>query len=130
MRTRAYRPEVLDRLEDRSLLSGVTGLSADPVVLPRRTLDFVFDHMRQGFILFGRYHDVTQVQSEMDDVVGMIPFAQVDGLRVSIHRILNRMQHDFLAHVPHAWSSARHDVLAVTFADVEARVRAGDVVVR
>jgi hypothetical protein len=66
----------------------------------------------------------------VDDVVGMIPFARADGLRVSLHRILTRMQHDFSAHVPHFWSSARHDVLAVTLADVEARVRAGDVAVR
>ena len=130
MRTRAYRPEVSDCLEDRSLLSGFTGLSADPVVLPRRTLDFVFDHMRQGFILFGRYHDFTQLQGEMTDVMGWIPFAQVDGLGISIQRILNRMQHDFFAHVPHTWSSARHEVIAVTNAEVEARVRAGDVVVR
>jgi hypothetical protein len=86
--------------------------------------------MRQGFILFGRYHDFANLQSEMNDVSGMIPFAQVDGLGVSIQRILNRMQHDFFAHVPHFWSSARHDVIAVTFAAVEARVRAGDVVVR
>ena len=130
MRTRAFRPEVPVCLEDRSLLSGVTGLSAHPVVLPQRRLNFVFDHMRQGFILFSRYHDFIQLHSEMEDVSGLIPFAQVDGLGVSIERILNRMQHDFFAHVPHTWSSARHDVIAVTYADVEARVRAGDVIVR
>ncbi len=80
--------------------------------------------------MFGRYHDFVQLQSEMDDVIPMVPFAKVDGLRVSIVGILNRMQHDFYAHVAHTWSNARHDVLAVTLADVEARVRAGDVVVR
>jgi hypothetical protein len=86
--------------------------------------------MRQGFILFGRYHDFSNLHGEMDDVIPMVPFGRVDGLGVSIQRILNRMQHDFFAHVPHFWSSARHDVIAVTFAEVEARVRAGDVVVR
>jgi hypothetical protein len=54
----------------------------------------------------------------------------VDGLGVSINRIVTRMQHDLSAHVPHAIRSARNDVLAVTRAEVKARVQAGDVVVR
>ncbi len=87
--------------------------------------------MRQGFILFARYRDVIQLRSEViDDVVVMIPFGQVDGLGESIDRIVNRMQHDFSAHVPHAIRTALIDVLAVTRGNVEARVRAGDVVVR
>jgi hypothetical protein len=131
MRMRAYRPEVPVCLEERSLLSGVAGLSAHPVVFSQRRFNFVGDHMRQGFILFTRYRDVTQLRSEIiDDVVAMIPYGQVDGLGVSINRIVNRMQHEISAHVPHAIRSARNDVLAVTRADVEARVRAGDVVVR
>ena len=40
------------------------------------------------------------------------------------------MQHDLSAKVPNAISSARNDVIAVTRAFVEARVQAGDVVVR
>ena len=68
--------------------------------------------------------------TRFDDVVVMIPFGRVDGLGVSINRIVNRMQHDLSANVPHAIRSARNDVLAVTRAEVEARVRAGDVVVR
>ena len=60
----------------------------------------------------------------------MIPFERVDGLDVSINRIVNRMQHDLSANVPHAVRSARNDVIAATLADVEARVQAGDVVVR
>jgi hypothetical protein len=66
----------------------------------------------------------------MEDVVVMIPFWRVDRLKGSIDRILDRMQHDLSAHVPHAFRSARHDVIAVTIADVQARVRAGDMVVR
>ena len=85
--------------------------------------------MRMGFDLFARYRDVSQLRNEINDVVVMIPFGQVDGLEVSINRIVNRMQHDLSAHVPHAIRSALNDVLAVTRADVEARVRAGDVVV-
>ena len=79
--------------------------------------------------MFARYRDVSQLRNEINDVVVMIPFGQVDGLEVSINRIVNRMQHDLSAHVPHAIRSALNDVLAVTRADVEARVRAGDVVV-
>jgi hypothetical protein len=40
------------------------------------------------------------------------------------------MRHDLIAHVPHAIRSAHKDVIAVIRADVEARVRAGDVVLR
>ena len=131
MRTRAYRPEVPVCLEDRSLLSGVAGLSADPVVLPQRRFNFVGEHMQQGFVLFARDRDVIQLRGEIiDDVAVMIPFGRVDGLGVSINRIVNRMQHDLSAHVPHAIRSALNDVIAVTRADVKARVQAGDVVVR
>jgi hypothetical protein len=130
MRTRAYRPEVPGCLEVRSLLSGVAGLSAHPVVLSRRQFNFVAEHMRIGFDLFVRHRDVSQLRGEINDLVVMVPFGQVDGLGVSINRILNRMQHDLSANVPRAIRAALNDVIAVTRADVEARVRAEDVVVR
>jgi hypothetical protein len=130
MRTRAYRPEAPCCLEDRSLLSSVAGPSAHPVVLTHRRLNFVLERMRQGFDLFGRYRDVIQLHSEIEDVVVMIPFERVDGLEVSIDRIVDRMRHDLSDHVPHAVRSALNDVIAVTRADVQARVRAGDVVLR
>src|SRR5262249_31375900 len=91
---------------------------------------FVAERMRAGFDLFGRYRDVAQLHDEIDDVVVMIPFGRADGLRVSINGIVNKMQHDLSAHVPHAVHSALNDVLAVTRADVDARIRAGDVVLR
>ena len=130
MRTRAYRPEVPVRLEDRSLLSGVAGPSADPVIFSRHRLSFIVQHMQNGFDLFARYRDISQLHSEIDDVVVMLPFGRVDGIRVSIDRIVARMQRDFRAHVPHAFRRARIDVNAVIRADVEARVQAGDLVVR
>ena len=130
MRTRAYRPEVPSCLEDRSLLSGVAGSSADPVVFSRHRLSFIVQHMQQGFDLFARYRAVSQIYSEVDDVVVMLPFGRADGVRGSIDRILTRMQNDFSAHVPHAFRRARIDVNAVIRADVEARVQAGDLVVR
>jgi hypothetical protein len=130
MRTRAYRPEAPVSLEDRSLQSGVAGPSAQPVVLLHRRLNFILDHMRGGFVLFTRYHDISQVHSEIDDVVVMVPFQRVDGLDVSIDRIVDRMRQDLAAHVPGAIRSASNDVIAATVADVLARVRAGDVIVR
>jgi hypothetical protein len=130
MRTRAYRPEVPGCLEVRSLLSGVAGLSAHAVVLSHRQFNFVGERIREGFDLFGRYHDVSQLHDEIDDVIVMIPFGGVDGLRASITRIINSMQHELSAHVPRAVRSAQSDVLAVTHAVVEARVQAGDVVLR
>ena len=130
MRTRAYRPEAPIRLEDRSLLSGAAGPSADPVVFSRHRLSFIVQHMQQGFDLFARYRDVSLIHNEVDDVVVMLPFGRADGVRGSIDRILTRMQNDFRAHVPHAFRRARIDVNAVIRADVEARVRAGDLVVR
>jgi hypothetical protein len=129
MRTRAYRPEIPARLEDRSLLSGVAGSSADPVVFSRHRLSFIVDHIQSGFAGFARYRDISQLHSEIDDGVVMIPFGRADGIRGSIFRIVARMQDDFRARVPHAFRRARIDVNAAIRADVMARVRAGDLVV-
>jgi hypothetical protein len=95
-----------------------------------RQLNTVAEQMRWGFQMFGRDRDVPHLRDDLDDFAVMIPFWQVDGLKASINHILHRMQHDLSAHVPHAILSARNDVLAVTRADVVARVQAGDVVVR
>jgi hypothetical protein len=130
MRTRAYQPEVPTRLEDRSLLSGVARVSGHPVVLSHRKFTLVAEHMSMGFDVFTRYRDLSQLHNEIDDVVLLIPFERVDGLRVSINRIVSRMQHDLSAHVPHAIRSAKTDVLGVTRAEVVARVQTGDVVMR
>jgi hypothetical protein len=130
MRTRAYRPEAPARLEDRSLLSGVAGPSADPVIFSRHRLSFIVDGIQGGFDLFARNRDVSQLHDAIDNFVVMIPFGRVDGVRGSIDRIVTRMQDDFSARVPHAFRRARIDVNAVIRADVEARVRAGDLVVR
>src|SRR4051794_36156172 len=99
MRTRAYRPEAPALLEDRSLQSGSAGRSAHPVVLLHRQLDFIVDHMRSGFVLYTRYHDLSQLYSEIDDVIVNIPFERVDGLDVSIDRIVDRMRQELSAHV-------------------------------
>ena len=130
MRTRAYRPEVPGCLEGRSLLSGVAGPSADPVIFSRHRLSFIVQHMQQGFDLYARYRDVSLIHNEVDDVVVMLPFGRADGVRGSLDRVVNRMQREISAHIPLAFRRARIDVNAVIRAQVEARVRAGDLVVR
>jgi hypothetical protein len=130
MRKRAYRPEVHDCLEDRALLSGTAGLAADPVVFSRHNLVFITDHVRNGFTLFARYRDMSQLRAEIDDVVPDVPFERVDGLESSIVRILHRMRHDLRAKVPNAFRTARNDVIGVLVANVQAHVRAGDMVMR
>lgn len=130
MRTRAYRPEVSGCLEDRSLLSGVAGVSADPVVLSRVRFNYVAEQIRAGFQFFIRDRDIPQLRDELYDFAVFIPFGQADGLGVSINRIVTEMRNNLSAHAPHAIHSALNEVLAVTRAQVRARVQAGDVVIR
>jgi hypothetical protein len=130
MRTRAYRPEVPGCLEDRSLLSSVAGRSADPIVFTRREFNLIPEQIQSAFQFTRRNGDIPHLHDEILDAVVNIPFGRVDGLAVSINGILDKMQHNLSAKVPHAISSARNDVIAVTRADVEARAQAGDIVVR
>jgi hypothetical protein len=131
MRTRAYRPEVPGCLENRSLLSGVAGVSADPVILLQFKLNKVAELTRDYFVTFGeRDRSVADLRVALIDVIVMIPFERVDGLGASINGILGRMQKDLSANVPDAVRTAGNDVIAATRAEVEARVQAGDVVVR
>jgi hypothetical protein len=130
MHSRAYRPDVPICLENRSLLSVAAANSADPYVYPLRQFNLFAEKMQIGFDLFVRHHDVSELHDEIDDIIVLIPFERVDGLGVSIDRIVDRMQHDLSAHVPHAVHSAYNDVIAVARADVQARVRAGDIILR
>lgn len=130
MRRRAFRPEVPGCLEGRSLLSGVSGLSAHPVVLSQRRLNFVLERIGEGFDLYGRYRDPIQLRDHIDNLVVIIPYQHVDGLDASLDRIVDRIKHDLVNHVPHAVRSALKDAIALTRAEVQARVRAGDVVIR
>lgn len=130
MRTRAYQPEVLCCLEDRSLLSSAAGRSALPVVLPHRRLSFVLERIAQGFDLYGRYRDPTQLHDHIAEITVIITHQHVDGVDASLDRIVNRMKYDLASHVPHAVRAALKDAVAATRAEVHARVRAGDVVVR
>jgi hypothetical protein len=130
MRRRAYRPEAPDCLEDRSLLSGVAGLSAHPVVVSRRQLSQTIEHIKFAFGEFTPFRVVHILRDDLHNVAKPVPFGRVDGLDATIDRIVDRMQHDLSARVPHPIRSAQHALLVVIRADVLARVRAGDVVLR
>ncbi|MFO0887859.1 MAG: hypothetical protein U0790_01805 [Isosphaeraceae bacterium] len=130
MRKRAYRPEIIRYLEDRSLLSVAGGLSAHPVVLPRLRFIKISEHIDSSFLLFGRNHDPRHLRQQVRDVIVWIPFGRVDGLGASINRIVDRMVAERSSHDPRIISAAGEEVLAVTRETVMARVRAGDVVIR
>lgn len=130
MRKRAYRPEVPDCLEGRSLLSVVAGPSPNPAVISPQLLTKVTQQMQLGFQLFARDRVDATLRDDLYNVAVIIPFGRVDGLGVSINRIIDKMQQDLAAGVPRAIRLARNDVLAATRAEVLARVRAGDVIVR
>lgn len=130
MRTRAFRPQVPDCLEDRSLLSGMARPLADPVVLPRLRLKKVVEITHMSFQLYARDIEVEHLSDEIYEVVVMLPYGRVDGLGVQINSILDRMHHEVAAKVPGAVISAQTNVLTAIRTQVQARIRAGDVVVR
>jgi hypothetical protein len=130
MRTRAYRPVVSGCLEGRSLLSGVAKLPAAPYVFPGSQYKLYVVHAQADFTLFARYGDPIQLRHELEDIIPIIPFSRADGLRAKLDGIVDDMLHDIHAGVPQAIRSAYNDAIAVTRAEVEARVQAGDVVVR
>jgi hypothetical protein len=125
MRTRAYRPEFSGCLEGRLLLSGVA-----PYVFPTQKSKLFVAHVVDNFTLYARYHDHNQIHRDLDDTIVIIPFAHADGLPAKVDVIVDRMLEDVLAGVPHAIRTAANDVVAAARAEVEARARAGDVVVR
>lgn len=130
MRTRAYRPEVAGALEDRALPSSVTGLPVEPVVLSHRQLVIVHQQVLQGFQLFARDRFVPHLYDQIHDGIVLIPFGLVDGLGVTIHRIVSRMQDELSARDPRAIRSAYNDVIAATNAEMQSRIQAGDLVIR
>ena len=130
MRTRAYRPDVSCRLEGRQLLSGVTGRPADPYVFSSNQSKLVVSIVARSFTVYARNHDRILLPRDLDDVIAIIPFSRADGLPSKFDDIVNEMLHDIHADVPHAIRTAANEVIAVTRAELEARVQAGDVVVR
>src|SRR3954468_15871621 len=91
MRTRAYRPEAPVCLEDRSLLSGVAGGSADPFVFTPRRFHKVGEQINLAFQSFDRDRAPAVLHDDIFLVAVMVPFGRVDGLGVAINRRLDRM---------------------------------------
>jgi hypothetical protein len=130
MRTRVYRPEVPDCLENRSLLSAVAATSADPIVLTRREFNLVPEEIRSAFQEYRQGFGIEELHDEILDPVSSIPYGKADGLGSSITRILKTMQREIHAKDPQAINSAVTAVIAVTRADVQALAQAGRIVVR
>jgi hypothetical protein len=125
MRTRAYRPEVVACLENRTLLSGA---ASHPVVLPFHRLNFVATQMRAAFRAFTQNYNIPSLRSDIADVGVLLPFAQVDGLGVKLNAIVTTMQQNRFTD-PNAGQTAINEMIAATRAQVEARVKSGDVTV-
>jgi hypothetical protein len=130
MRPRAYRPEAPGCLEERCLLSGVAGHSADPTVLTRREFNYVPEQIQQAFYLYRQGSGIPELHDEINEAIVAVPFGRQDGLAASINSILDTLQHDMHAKVPNAVSTAHNEVLAVTRAAMQAQAQAGNVVVR
>jgi hypothetical protein len=130
MRKRAYRPEVPRCLENRSLLSGVAGLSPNPIVITRRELNRVPERVQSAFVAFRQGSGISPLHAEIFDALAIIPFVHTDGLVTSINGVLKTLKHDQRARVPGAVNSAQNQVLAAIRADVQALAQRGDIVVR
>jgi hypothetical protein len=130
MRTRAYRPEVLNCLEDRSLLSSVPGVSADPVVLSRARFTNILGEMRFQFELYARRPDIIHLRVQLQRLASIIPYGQADGLGVTINSILFTMQRNLIHGVDKAIYVASNEVASATRADVAAGVESGQIILR
>jgi hypothetical protein len=130
MRTRAYRPEAPGCLEDRSLLSALAGPSAAPVVVSGRVLSSLIEEIDHDFERFAEVQNFSRLRNQLHPAAVLVPFGRVDGLGGSINRILVTMRQEIAAGAPHPVTSAGDDVIAVIRTLVEARIRAGDVIVR
>jgi hypothetical protein len=130
MRERAYRPEVPCCLENRSLLSGVAGLSPNPTVLTRREFNLVPEQVQAAFFLFRQGNGISTLHDDIFSAIAIIPFPHADGLVTSINGILKTLKHDQRARVPGAVSSAHNEVIAAIRAHVQTLAQRGDIVVR
>ena len=117
------------RLPGRSLAvigrRGTVGPSRRRVASPAQP---DLEHIKFAFGEFTPFRVVYVLREDLHDVAKAVPFGRVDGLDATIDRIVDRMQHDLSAHVPHPIRSAQHALLVAIHSNVVARVRAGDVV--
>ncbi len=131
MRSRAFMPDALGRLEDRIVPSHVAGLTRgqDPVALsgPRFNLDIFM--VRGDFELFATSGNFEQLRARLAEHTRGVPFHQADGLGTEINAILAQMQTDISSGIPKAIAAAHHRVVDTIRADVRARIDDGSVVV-
>lgn len=130
MRRRAFRPEAPAALDDRSLMSGVVGPSAGPVVLPIRQLRLVVDRVQLTFSAFTRNSTFSQLREDLLSDVAAVPFGRADGLEASVDRIVVGLHDDLQDRAPFAVRSAERRMIATIRQDVAIRVRAGDLILR
>ena len=131
MHRRAYRPEVPDSLEGRSLMAaGAVGPAADPIVIRPARLDGIVEQVHLAFDLYTRTRDIAQVNTLLQPVAVLIPYGREDGLGESINGILHQMRQDDVVRSNRPVLTAYRQVLAVMRADLAARIQAGYVVVR
>ncbi len=130
MRTRAYRPEAPNSLEDRSLLSGVARPLVNPVVISAAEFGGITRQMRVDFQMYARNGDNELLQTQLLQVAVRVPFGGVNGLGISINSILRNMEQDISGGVPRAIRTATNEVIAATHANLAASIRDGLVIVR
>ncbi|WP_165253382.1 hypothetical protein [Paludisphaera soli] len=130
MRRRSFQPEAPGPLEERSWPSGVGRAAFHPVVFSVRQYGLVTQRIRASFASFARFRQDDILREDLANVSMPIPFARADGLPEVIDETVDQMQRNLAAHVPFAVRTAQREFIATIRADVEARVRAGDVVLR
>jgi hypothetical protein len=130
MSKRSYRPECLDCLEERALMSGAARRPHEPVALSRLTYMRFGEHVRTSFQIYGRDRGIEDLRERLRDESTVLPFARVDGLGLAVNRIVDRMEEALAAEEPLAVRAAANEVLATARDLLRARVVAGDVVVR
>lgn len=128
MGKRSYRPEALDCLEERALMSGAA--RPEPVLFSRLRYIRFGEHVRTSFQLFARDRAIDELRERLRDEATMIPFARADGLGLTVNGILDRLEEGIANREPHAVREASNNVLAAARDIVRARAAAGDVVVR
>lgn len=126
---RTFVPDALGSLGDRVLLSEAAALPRGPVALSALRFNMSMDMVRNDFELFATSGNFERLRASLARHTVGSPFAQADGLGVTINAILSRIQADLASGAPRPVAAALHQVEAAVRADVQARIADGTVVV-
>lgn len=133
MRSRAFKPDGAGRLEDRNLMSGTTAPHG-PVLVSAYSLQQGQGMVQNAFELFAVSRDTPQNFERLRAMLASdargIPFHAVSHLGPQTNAILNQMQADLAAGVPHAIQTAYQAVTAANQAQVNDSEQVGAIVVR